>query len=139
MNKEKIEAYITILVNEQRKFETTEDAVKKNNAQGLLEGYLGTDIPEEGDDLDILMKIHENLTKVQVNWGHSNFLAFFPSRMSDLSKSADFLSNLHPAYTSPAESHGEADRLERGLTEELRVLFGLSDEFSWKQVCRLLS
>jgi hypothetical protein len=134
MDKDRIEAYICRLIEEQRQFECSVDTLKNNKAQGQLEAALGTDLPEEGDDLDGLMKIHEELTNVQVNWSHANFLAFFPSRMADPSKSAGWLSSLHSGYNDSLAKHPEADRLERGVAEELRVLFGLSDGFSWSHV-----
>lgn len=104
------------------------------NPKGYVESIIGTEMPEEGQGLEGMMKLHEALFKVTTQWQHPGFLGYFPSTLSDQAIIGQMFQELMPNGNSIENHNPNEAALERDLVEQLRQLFHLSDEFSREKV-----
>jgi len=104
------------------------------NPRGYIERIIGTDIPEEGQGLQGMMKLHEALLSVSTHWQHPGFLGYFPSTMSDQAIVGQMFHELMPCSNSIENHNLNEAVLERDLVEQLRLLFCLSEDFSRDKV-----
>lgn len=104
------------------------------NPKGYVESMIGTEIPEDGQGLEGMLKLHDTLLKASTQWQHPGFLGYFPSTMSDQAIVGQMFHELMPCSNSIENYNPNEAALEKDLVEQLRQLFHLPDDFSREKV-----